>query len=1477
MKQSFILVIVLLALVGCINIPPTQEIQEVNKLNDLAYEKRYRSLHLTEESAKLAYDLANNYKEGRAEACNHLGFYYFMKMDFVTSSHYVNEVYSITRNQLDLLIADIGMMKIAQRTAQNKLFYDYRNSALHRMKEIKEDQSVFDTVRDKRKLNYAFSEFYIVSIIYYYYLQQLDTAKEMVQKLNEYQKNSFLYDINQTDLSQLLYYKYVEATTNLINGANPKERLLNTYDQLLGVYKLASEYGLIYFKGNTLQGIANLMIKPEDYDILKSERYHTFSTFKLPITDDFPITLANEAMLLFRKYGDLYQISGAYVSMARIANYRKEFSKAIAYLDNALDCVNIQHNLYYATHHEGKVDELKLYDAIGNESLELLWIADGVLTVPYWIGRIREQLSVGYAGLNNKEASDYNRNVYLDILELVRQDKEAESRYEILRAEEKWINGLLLTLFISLIVIIGGFYLLNKRIRRKTSLYLGCLKRSLRIGQEITASLPLEAITTEDVLQPIVSILHPFLKDEFAVDAISLNIEMLREDEEKEEAHFDTLNDNTFNEVYHFNLLTDEVIVNRGVLLVYTTIKLNKETLSLINLLIPSITWAIENGLYFINLGGEIDMLDKKLYVTEQHNTNNRRENIFKRACMRVVYGIQPYIDRVRDEINKIAQSDYAQKEEVRAYKLNYIQELIGTIDEYNAVLSLWIKIKQGYLSLQITNFELNSLFELIEKGRRLFEQKEIKLIVKSTEVCVKADRALTLFMINTLIENARKYTAKGGEVELRAEEHTDYVEVIIEDSGVGLSAEEIKLILNEKVYDSALIGRDNQLVAKSKGVGFGLMNCKAIIDKYKKTNPLFKVCSFNIESKQGKGSRFSFRLPIGLRKIGTVIVAFISLLSFASCNNYYTENFDPVEAFDFLTTITDTVAMTRASNLADSAYFANTRREYDVALNYIDSAFIVLNNYYIRNRGVDRPLLQLDGTTGAAEEVWFKREVDVNYYIILDLRNEAAVASLALHQLNQYDYNNEAYTTLYKFLTKDYDLDNDCRLIQQSTSNKQVALSILIMMILSTLFVYYFVFIKRRYMRRWSLEQVSEIYGTIFSSSLLHIHKDRDGQLESNLSDIPARILKKSFTQLNNLISVDWVAIVVHLEERDETYKVVYPDETTIIDMEQVKLAYIENRTIMDGQYHYLPLVVNLKQYDQKLGVFILKRRIDNINKEDDLYIQLIVKYLSTVLYNTLIRTAGRFQEIELVKNEIGRLEWENNFIHIQNKILDNCLSAIKHETIYYPSRIKQLVNDTVTDKKRLDIASLKDLVEYYYGVFTTLSQWAQTELERATFRRSSFKLSSILLFAEQYFYKRLKKIRIEGLSLIVEHYDEQLSVLGDGKLLQYLFELLITDAMALDSTGKLKIEATADDSFIHFSFSDDRCSFTKEELEELFYPNLKWIEAAEQKGVSGQTFLIAKEIIREHDEFVGRRGCKIRAIPLEKGYRLTFSIVKK
>jgi len=157
--------------------------------------------------ALLAIIMQTEYDQGKAEAYNNLGFCAFMRMDFDAAENYYKKVYKLTQNELELVIADIGLMKIYQRTSMNKEYYDCRNSAVRRMKRIDEDQSVFVDVHDKKRLNYARSEFFIVSSIYYFYLQQ---QSEAIQSINQVQDSDLA-----SDTAQILYYDYIKGSAEL--------------------------------------------------------------------------------------------------------------------------------------------------------------------------------------------------------------------------------------------------------------------------------------------------------------------------------------------------------------------------------------------------------------------------------------------------------------------------------------------------------------------------------------------------------------------------------------------------------------------------------------------------------------------------------------------------------------------------------------------------------------------------------------------------------------------------------------------------------------------------------------------------------------------------------------------------------------------------------------------------------------------------------------------------------------------------------------------------------------------------------------------------------------------------------------------------------------------------------------------------------------------------------------------------------------
>lgn len=183
--------------------------------------------------------------------------------------------------------------------------------------------------------------------------------------------------------------------------------------------------------------------------------------------------------------------------------------------------------------------------------------------------------------------------------------------------------------------------------------------------------------------------------------------------------------------------------------------RMSKDEQAMVRVITPYIQWAIDNGMTSISLGDERRRLESNATFTSStsRGTNGKsdKESMYG-YCQRNSPVHRPYHQRSAETDSK----GFIKEERIKEEKYQYIDELVTTINEYNDILALWIKMKQGSLSLNIETFELNELFELLRKGSRTFEMKRQSLEVQPTDIRVKADKALTLFMINTLAENAR-------------------------------------------------------------------------------------------------------------------------------------------------------------------------------------------------------------------------------------------------------------------------------------------------------------------------------------------------------------------------------------------------------------------------------------------------------------------------------------------------------------------------------------------------------------------------------------------------------------------------------------------------------------------------------------------------------------------------------------------------
>ena len=105
---------------------------------------------------------------------------------------------------------------------------------------------------------------------------------------------------------------------------------------------------------------------------------------------------------------------------------------------------------------------------------------------------------------------------------------------------------------------------------------------------------------------------------------------------------------------------------------------------------------------------------------------------------------------------------------------------------------------------------------------------------------------------------------------------------------------------------------------------------------------------------------------------------------------------------------------------------------------------------------------------------------------------------------------------------------------------------------------------------------------------------------------------------------------------------------------------------------------------------------------------------------------------------------------------------------------------------------------------------------------------------------------------------------VTADAALLQILLDELLDYEVAATLTGDaaspdvpvLTLTATPADRFVRLTIENPALTLSPEELHDLFMPH---------RG--GIPLLVVKQIIREHDTFMGHPGCRVQADALTSG----------
>ncbi|MEL7642871.1 MAG: ATP-binding protein, partial [bacterium] len=200
--------------------------------------------------------------------------------------------------------------------------------------------------------------------------------------------------------------------------------------------------------------------------------------------------------------------------------------------------------------------------------------------------------------------------------------------------------------------------------------------------------------------------------------------------------------------------------------------------------------------------------------------------------------------------LNETLQDTISEEPEVSQKFLKKMdQELDNLIQLVNELLEL-SRLESGRVPIDRQRVSPSVLLQSAEDHMKLQAERnglEIMTIHNNVLPDVSADFTRIDQVFTNLIHNAIKFTPPGGKITLSAMQEEDQVVFTIEDTGIGISPEVLPRIF-ERFYKA-------DRSRASTGTGLGLSISKHVIESHGG-----KIWA---ESVEGKGSKFSFSLPI--------------------------------------------------------------------------------------------------------------------------------------------------------------------------------------------------------------------------------------------------------------------------------------------------------------------------------------------------------------------------------------------------------------------------------------------------------------------------------------------------------------------------------------------------------------------------------------------------------------------------------------
>lgn len=195
--------------------------------------------------------------------------------------------------------------------------------------------------------------------------------------------------------------------------------------------------------------------------------------------------------------------------------------------------------------------------------------------------------------------------------------------------------------------------------------------------------------------------------------------------------------------------------------------------------------------------------------------------------------------------LRELAGSQYGEQLDIIIRNSTKLKDIVENLSDVDNIQTGAARVRRQKVSLNKIAEDVASLFRDEAKSRNV----TLKCETGENPCYLHADEAKLSIALSNLIKNSIQFTEAGGHVTVKVKDNIDCFEVSVMDDGIGIPARDLPRVF-ERFFQV-----ETHLTRRYGGMGLGLSVAKAMVELH--------GGRIWVESEEGKGSTFTFLLPI--------------------------------------------------------------------------------------------------------------------------------------------------------------------------------------------------------------------------------------------------------------------------------------------------------------------------------------------------------------------------------------------------------------------------------------------------------------------------------------------------------------------------------------------------------------------------------------------------------------------------------------